>query len=190
MSPVRKGRWRCTMTRTPSSDKSLSVNQSLRVTRYYVWVEEHPSHLQDYRVRFDDGRVWRRHVDNVLQNSPGTKPAESGAQSFETATPADPDPQPVTPTEVNSYQPDKSALREVILASTDPVPVGHPVLQNDWGPGPLKTHSRRCEFELVMNLNLIEFRWNLAEIWILAPVVAIDSLSVFEHGWFVYFLDH
>ena len=49
-------------------------------------------------------------MDDVLQNSPGTKTAESGPPSFETATPVDPDPQLVTPTEANSGQPDDAVL--------------------------------------------------------------------------------
>ena len=63
-------------------------------------------------------------MDDVLQNSPGTKTAESGPPSFETATPVDPDPQPVTPTETNSRQPDNAASRDPTLAATDPVPRG------------------------------------------------------------------
>ena len=87
-----------------------------------TWNRKKPPSSHSHRVRLDDGRVWRRHVDDVLQNSPGTKKAESGPPSSETATLANPDPQPANPTDANSHQPDQSAPLDATLASTDSVP--------------------------------------------------------------------
>ena len=52
-----------------------------------------------YRVQLDDGRVWRRHVDDVLQNSPNSNTTNQEAVQPETTGPASqptslPDPQP------------------------------------------------------------------------------------------------
>jgi len=48
-------------------------------------VIQHPS-SHSCRVQLDDGRVWRRHVDDVLQNNCHSKPVESGVPPLETAT--------------------------------------------------------------------------------------------------------
>jgi len=34
-----------------------------------------------YQVQLDDGRIWRHHVDDILQNNPATKPAEPPTSS-------------------------------------------------------------------------------------------------------------
>lgn len=60
-------------------------------------------------------------MDDVLQNSPGTKTAESGLPSFEKAILVVPDPQPVTSTEANSRKPDNVAPLNPILVATDPL---------------------------------------------------------------------
>ena len=36
-----------------------------------------------YQVQLDDSRIWRRHVDDVLQNNPTTKPAEPPTSSLD-----------------------------------------------------------------------------------------------------------
>ena len=41
-----------------------------------------------YQVQLDDGRIWRRHVNDVLQNNPSTKPAEPATPSLDEATQA------------------------------------------------------------------------------------------------------
>ena len=38
-----------------------------------------------YQVQLDDGRIWRRHADDVLQNNPSTKPAEPATPSLDEA---------------------------------------------------------------------------------------------------------
>ena len=83
-------------------------------------VIQHPS-LHSCRVHLDDGRVWRRHVDDVLQNNSHSKPVESGVPSLETATSVDSDPQPVISTETSSHPPDDSAQLETTPASTSPM---------------------------------------------------------------------
>ena len=83
-------------------------------------VVQHPS-SHSCRVHLDDGRVWRRHVDDILQNNSHSKTAESGVPSSETATPVVPEPQPVISPEISSHQPDNSAQLETTPASTSPV---------------------------------------------------------------------
>ena len=72
------------------------------------------------QVHLDDGRVWRRHVGDILQNNSHSKTAESGVPSFETATPVVPDPQPVMAPETGLHPPDNSAQLEATPASTSP----------------------------------------------------------------------
>lgn len=83
-------------------------------------VVQHPS-SHSCRVQLDDGRVWRRHVDDVLQNNSHSKPVESGVPPLETATSVDHDPQPVISTETSSHPPDDSAQLETTPASTSPM---------------------------------------------------------------------
>ena len=83
-------------------------------------VVQHPS-SHSCRVHLDDGRVWRRHVDDILQNNSRSKRAESGVPSLETATPLVPDPQPVISSETSSHPPDNSVQLETTPASTSPV---------------------------------------------------------------------
>lgn len=45
-------------------------------------------------------------MDDILQNNSHSKPVESGVPSLETATPVDPDPQPVILPEISSHPPD------------------------------------------------------------------------------------
>lgn len=80
----------------------------------------HPS-SHSCRVHLDDGRVWRGHVDDVLQNNSHSKLVESGVPSLETATSVDPDPQPVISTETSSHPPDDSAQLGTTPASTSPM---------------------------------------------------------------------
>ena len=72
------------------------------------------------QVHLDDGRVWRRHVDDVLQNNSHSTTAESGVPSLETATPIVPEPKPVSSPETSSHPPDNSAQSETTPASTSP----------------------------------------------------------------------
>ena len=83
-------------------------------------IVQHPS-SHSCRVHLDDGRVWRRHVDDILQNNSHSKTAESGVPSLETASPVVPDPQPVTSPEISPHPPDNSAQLETTPASTSPV---------------------------------------------------------------------
>ena len=83
-------------------------------------IVQHPS-SHSCRVHLDDGRVWRRHVDDILQNNSHSKTAESGVPSLETATPVVPDPQPAILPEISSHPPDNSAQLETTPASTSPV---------------------------------------------------------------------
>ena len=83
-------------------------------------VAQHPS-SHSCQVHLDDGRVWRRHVDDILQNNSHSKTAESGVPSLETATPVVPDPQPVIAPETGSHPPDNSAQFETTPASPSPV---------------------------------------------------------------------
>ena len=80
-------------------------------------VVQHPS-SHSCRVHLDDGRVWRRHVDDILQNNSRSKATESGVPSLETATPVVPDSQPVISPETSSHPPDNSAQLETTPAST------------------------------------------------------------------------
>ena len=73
------------------------------------------------QVHLDDGRVWKRHVDDILQNNFYSKTAESGVPSLETASPVVPDPQPVIAPETGSHPPYNSAELETTPASTSPV---------------------------------------------------------------------
>ena len=63
---------------------------------------QHPS-SHSCQVHLDDGRVWRRHVDDILQNSSHPKRAESGVPSLDKATPVVPDPRPVITPETSSH---------------------------------------------------------------------------------------
>ena len=83
-------------------------------------VAQHPS-SHSCQVHLDDGRVWRRHVNDILQNNSHSNTAESGVPSLETATPVVPDPQPVISPETGSHPPDNSAQLETTPASTSPV---------------------------------------------------------------------
>ena len=83
-------------------------------------VAQHPS-SHSCQVHLDDGRVWRRHVDDVLQNKAHSKTAESGVPSLETATSVVPDPKPFIAPETGSHPPDNSAQLETTPASTSPV---------------------------------------------------------------------
>ena len=74
------------------------------------------------RLHLDDGRVWRRHVDDILQNNSQSKTAESGVPSLETATPVVPDPQPVVSPETSSHPP---LLTPQVLCCVD-----HPALKD------------------------------------------------------------
>lgn len=70
------------------------------------------------QVHLDDGRVWRRHVDDVLQNNSHSTIAESGVPSLETATPIVPEPKLVSSPETSSHPPNNSAQSETTPAST------------------------------------------------------------------------
>ena len=50
-------------------------------------VRQHSS-PHSYQVQLDDGRIWRRHVDDILQNSPSLKPTESHTPPVEATTAA------------------------------------------------------------------------------------------------------
>ena len=87
-------------------------------------VRQHTS-PHSYRVQLDDGRVWRRHVDDVLQNSPSLKPTESRTPLVEAMAPAN-------SAEVN-HHPQPSVLAappqdNVSPKETPPVPAS-PVLR-------------------------------------------------------------
>ena len=83
-----------------------------------IVVQDPSSH--SCQVHLDDGRVWRRHVGDILQNNSHSKTAESGVPSLETATPVFPDPQPVIAPETGSHPPNNSAQLETAPASTRP----------------------------------------------------------------------
>ena len=83
-------------------------------------VAQHPS-SHSCRVHLDDGRVWRRHVDDILQNNSHSKTSESGVASLETATPVVPIPQPIIAPETSSHPPDNSAQLETTPTSSSPV---------------------------------------------------------------------
>ena len=87
-------------------------------------VRQHTS-PHSYRVQLDDGRVWRRHVDDVLQNNPSLKPTESRTPLVEAMAPAN-------SAEVNHHpQPSVSAAPpqdNVSPKETPPVPAS-PVLR-------------------------------------------------------------
>lgn len=89
--------------------------------KWLLGTVKHHTSSNSYQVRLDDGRVWRRHVDDVLQNSPRSKPVESGVPSSETATPVDPDPQPVISPETSSHLPGNPAQLETTPSSTSHV---------------------------------------------------------------------
>ena len=59
-------------------------------------------------------------MDDVLKNNSISKQVESGVPSLETATPVDPDPQPVISPETSSHLSDDSAQLETTPASTRP----------------------------------------------------------------------
>ena len=50
-------------------------------------VAQHPS-SHSCRVHLDDGRVWRRHVDDIFQNNSHSKTAESGVPSLGDSNPS------------------------------------------------------------------------------------------------------
>ena len=81
---------------------------------------QHPS-SHSCRVHLDDGQVWRQHMDEVLQNNPGSKLDKSGVPSLETATTVDPDPKPVISPEPSSHPPDDSARLETAPTSISPM---------------------------------------------------------------------
>ena len=83
-------------------------------------VVQHPS-SHSFQVHLDDGQVWRRLVDDILQNNSHSKTAETGVPSSETATPVVPEPQPVISPEISLHPPDNSAQLETTPASTSPV---------------------------------------------------------------------
>ena len=100
-----------TMTGMLSSEKSLLTTQSLHTTtcqgksgNLEPWYNT--PHPHSYWVHLDDGRVCRRHVDNILRNNSHSKTTESNAPPLETATPVVPDPRPVITPETSSHPPD------------------------------------------------------------------------------------
>ena len=85
-------------------------------------VRQHSS-PHSYQVQLDDGRIWRRHVDDVLQNSPSLKLTESHTPPVEattTATPAEvvPHPQPTMSADASTSPQDGLGAKE-----TSPAPV-------------------------------------------------------------------
>ena len=50
-------------------------------------VRQHSS-PHSYQVQLDDGRIWKHHVEDVLQNSPSLKPVESGTPPVDAVTSA------------------------------------------------------------------------------------------------------
>ena len=63
-----------------------------------------------YRVQLDDGRVWRRHADDVFLNSPNSNTTNQETVKTETAGPATqstipPDPEPPATAEPDSPPP-------------------------------------------------------------------------------------
>ena len=83
-------------------------------------IVQHPS-SHSCQVHLDDGRVWRQHLDDILQNNSHSKTAESGVPSLETASPVVPDPQPVISPEISPHPPVNSAQLETTPTSTSPV---------------------------------------------------------------------
>ena len=53
-----------------------------------TWYSVEAQRPHSYQVQLDDGRIWRRHVDNILQNNPTIKPAEPATPSVEVPRPS------------------------------------------------------------------------------------------------------
>ncbi|PFX20170.1 Uncharacterized protein K02A2.6 [Stylophora pistillata] len=95
------------------------------------------------QVHLDDWRVWRRHVDDVLQNSSHSTTAESGVPSLETATLIVPEPKPVSSPETSSHPPDNSAQSETTPAFTSPMLRHRPALTD------IPRDRLRCELNII-----------------------------------------